>query len=81
MTLRDRSDLHGPFWRAMFFTAVWLGLRLARFTYEEGLRDGKSAAWRDANKMLADHRTRYDPKPVSAKERRRRARELAERRW
>jgi hypothetical protein len=34
---------------------------------------GRLEAWNEANAMIADHRTRYDPKPVSASEARRRA--------
>ncbi|MCW3019778.1 MAG: hypothetical protein JWN10_2086, partial [Solirubrobacterales bacterium] len=30
---------------------------------------GKRDAWLEANELIADHRTRYDPKPVSARER------------
>jgi hypothetical protein len=82
MTLRDRSDrvpTSTLFWRAMFWTAVWLGMRAGKFAYDTGVADGKSQGWREANEMIADHRTRYDPQPVSAGERLRREADRAAR--
>jgi len=45
------------FWRAMFWTATWAGLRVARFAYEMGVSDGKASAWREANQLILEQRT------------------------
>lgn len=58
MSLRD--DLRAPFWRAMFWTAVWLALSLARFMYEEGLSDGRRETWEVALPMMREMRAYYD---------------------
>jgi hypothetical protein len=51
------------------YGALQLLVREARAT---GREEGRLEAWREANAMIADHRTRYDPKPVSNRERLRR---------
>lgn len=72
MALRDRCVSNPLRWWPVSFTWGWIsGYRRGR---AHGHAEGRLEAWEEANEMIRGHRMRYDPKPISEREARRRRR-------
>jgi hypothetical protein len=76
MTLRDRCVRNPLRWWPVAFTCGYLS------GWARGRLVGRLSAWREANEIIADHRTRFGPQPVSTAEvLRREAARARRRRW